>query len=53
MPTLTGAKSGKRQKLQKAMVTIEFTALDLCRVQNFIKIEAFAVLHPKLRPERS
>ena len=53
VPTLTGAKSGKRQKLQKAMVTIEFTALDLCRVQNFIKIEAFAVLHPKLRPERS
>ena len=38
LPTLTGVKSDKRQKLQKALATIEFTALDLCRVRNFIKI---------------
>ena len=40
------------QKLQKTIVTIEFTGLDLCRVRNFIKIEAFVVLRPKLWPER-
>ena len=38
LPTLTGVKSDKRQKLQKALAIIEFTALDLCRVRNFIKI---------------
>ena len=52
MPTLTGVNIDRHQKLQKNVVTIEFTALDLCRVWNFIKIEAFAVLRPKLWPER-
>ena len=33
---------------QKTIVTIEFTTLILCRVQNFIKIEAFVALRPKL-----
>ena len=51
LPTLTGVKCDKHQKLQKALATIEFTALDLCRVRIFIKIEAFAVLRPKLRPK--
>ena len=32
----------RHQKLQKMIITIEFTALDLCTVQNFIKTEAFA-----------
>ena len=41
-----------RQKLQKSIATIEFTALDLCRVWNFIRIEAFTAFHPKLWPER-
>ena len=49
---MTGANIDRSQKLQKPIVTIEFTALDLCRVQNFIKIEAFAVLRPKLWPKR-
>ena len=44
---LTGIKN-----YQKTIVTIEFTAFDSCRVRNFIKIEAFAVLLPKLCPER-
>ena len=52
LPTLTGVNIDRHQKLQKAIVTIEFTALDLCRVQNFIKIEAFTAFHPKLWPER-
>ena len=52
LPTLTGVNIDRRQKLQKAIVTIEFTTLDLCRVQNFIKIEAFTAFHPKLWPER-
>ena len=42
----------RHQKLQKTNVTIEFTALDLFRVCKFIKIEVFAVLRPKLWPER-
>ena len=49
---MTGTYIDRRQKLQKTIVTIEFTALDLCRVQNFIKIEAFTAFHPKLWPER-
>ena len=49
---LTGVNIDRRKKLQKTIVTIEFTALDSCRVRNFIKIEAFAVLLPKLWPER-
>ena len=40
-----------RQKLQKTIVTIELSVFDLCRVQSFIKIEAFAVLHPNLWPK--
>ena len=52
VPTLTGVNIDRYQKLQKTIVTIEFTALDLCRVRNFIKIEAFAVLRPKLWPKR-
>ena len=39
VPTLTGVNIDRHQKLQKTIVNIEFTALDLCRVQNFIKIE--------------
>ena len=52
MPTLAGVNIDRRQELQKPIVTIEFTTLDLCRVQNFIKIEAFVVLRSKLCPER-
>ena len=52
VPTLTGVNIDRHQKLQKTIVTIEFTALDLRRVRNFIKIEAFAVLRPKLWPKR-
>ena len=43
----TGVKTYK-----KIFVTIEFTTLHFCRVRNFIKIEAFAALRPKLWPER-
>ena len=49
---MAGAKIDRYQKLQKIIVIIEFTALDLCREQNFTKIEAFAILHPKLWSER-
>ena len=49
---MAGTKIDRHQKLQKVIVTIEFTALDLCREQNFTKTEAFAVLHPKLWSER-
>ena len=52
VPTITGANIDSRQKLQKNIVTIEFTTLTLCRERSFIKIEAFAVLRPKLSPER-
>ena len=48
LPTLTSVNIDRSQKLQKT----DFTALDLNRVQNFIKIEAFTTLHPKLWPER-
>ena len=48
MLILTSAKSDRHRESQKTIVTIEFTTLILCRVQNFIKIEAFAVLRPKL-----
>ena len=51
VPTLTGVNIDRRQKLHKPIIAIKFTALDLCRVQNFIKIEAFAVLCPKLWPK--
>ena len=44
---LTGVKNYK-----KTIVTIDFTVLDLCRVRNFIRIEAFAPLRSKLWPER-
>ena len=44
---LTGVKNYK-----KTIVTIDFTALDLCRVRNFIRIEAFAPLPSKLWLER-
>ena len=37
---------------KKTIVTIEFTALDLCRVRNFFKIDAFATLRPKLWPQK-
>ena len=50
--TLTGLNINRHQKFQKTIVTIEFTALDLCRVQNFIKFEAFTTRRPKLWPER-
>ena len=52
MLILTIAKSDSHRESQKTIVTIEFTTLILCRVQNFIKIEAFAVLRPKLWPNR-
>ena len=45
---MTGVKFERRWESQKTFVTIEFTTLTLCRVRNFIKIEAFAVLRPKL-----
>ena len=48
MLILTSTKSERCRESQKTIVTIEFTTLILCRVQNFIKIEAFAVLRPKL-----
>ena len=40
--------TGGCPKLQKAIVTIELSAFNLCRIQSFIKIEAFAVLHLNL-----
>ena len=52
MPILTGAKFHRRRESQKTTVTIEFTSLTFCRVRNFIEIEAFAVLRPKLWPKR-
>ena len=52
VPTLTGVNIDRRQKLQKTIVTTDFIALDLCRVQNFIKIEAFTAFPPNLWPER-
>ena len=53
---MTGANIDRCQylqasKIQKTIATIEFTALDLCRVRDSIKIEAFVVLRPKLWPE--
>ena len=47
-----GLKVDRCQESQKIIVTIEFPTLDLCKVRNFTKIEAFAVLHPKLWPQR-
>ena len=35
-------------RITKTIVTIESTILTLCSVQNFIKIEAFAITRPKL-----
>ena len=55
MPILTGVKFDRHWESQKTIVTIEFTTLTLCWVQNFIKIEAFAILCsklPKLWPNR-
>ena len=52
MPILRSVKFDSCQESQKTIVTIEFVTLDLFRVQNFIKIEAFAVLRPKLWPKR-
>ena len=52
VPILTGVKIDRRQKLQKPIVTIKFTVLDLCWIQNFIKIEALSVLRPNLWPKR-
>ena len=52
MPILTGVKFNRSRESQKTIATIEFTTLILCRVRNFIKIEAFAVLRPKLWPKR-
>ena len=52
VPVLTGVKFDRRGESQKTIVTIEFTALTLCWVRNFIRIEAFAVLRPKLWPDR-
>ena len=49
---MTGASIDRLGELQKTIVTIEFTTLTLCRVRNFIKIEAFSVLRPKLWPDR-
>ena len=49
---MTGVKFDRCGESQKTIVTIEFTALTLCWVRNFIKIEAFAVLRPKLWPDR-
>ena len=48
MLILTSVKSDRRRKSQKTIVTIAFITLILCRVQNFIKIEAFVALRPKL-----
>ena len=45
VPTLTGVKNYKK-------LFSPLTSLDLCRVQNFKKIEAFTAFHPKLWPER-
>ena len=49
---MTGANIDRCYKLQKTIATNELTALDLWRVQNFIKIEAFLVLRPKLWREK-
>ena len=43
VPLSTGVNNDRRHKLIRTVVTIEFTAFDLCRVRN-IKIEAFTVL---------
>ena len=48
-----GLKDDRFQQWQVSILTgVEITALDWYRVQNFIKIEAFAVLRPKLWPKR-
>ena len=46
LSNLTGIKNRK-----KTIATIEFTTLNFCKVRNVIKIEAFAVLGPKLWPK--
>ena len=52
MPKLTGVKFDRwASKTTNTIVTIELSAFDLCRIQSFIKIEAFAVLCPKLWPK--
>ena len=45
-----GLTDDRCQKLQKLFSPL--TSLDLCRVQNFKKIEAFTAFHQKLWPER-
>ena len=45
---MTGVNIDRCRELQKTIVTIEFTTLTLYRVWNFIEIEAFAVLLPKV-----
>ena len=49
---MTIASFGRRQESQKTIATIEFTALGLCKVQNFITIGRFAAFGPKLWPKR-
>ena len=49
---LAGVKFDRSRESQKTIDTIEFTTLNLCGVRNFVKIEVFAVLHPKLWPNR-
>ena len=44
---MTGANIDRCRGSQKT-VTIEFTTLTLCRVRNFIRIEAFAAFRAKL-----
>ena len=46
LPYWTGVKNRK-----KTIATIEFITLNFCKVRNVIKIEAFAVLVPKLWPK--
>ena len=51
VPILRSVKFDSRQESQKAIVTIEFATLDLFIVQNFFKIEVFAVRGPYLWPK--
>ena len=53
MAKLTGVKFDRRASKTTKNYCVHWTSVfDLCRIQSFIKIEAFAVLRPKLWPKR-
>ena len=53
MAKLTGVKFDRRASKTTKNYCVHWTSVfDLCRIQSFIKIEASAVLRPKLWPKR-